>query len=631
MAGAVDSALTDGQHLVVEAGTGVGKSFAYLVPSILAVTRESATVKRILISTHTISLQEQLLLKDIPLLNSVIPREFTAVLAKGRGNYLSMRRLQQARERSASLFHSETAFEQLDWIAKWTKQTNDGSRSDMAFRPQATVWEEVASDSQNCMGRKCATYNKCFYYKARRRYQNAQLILVNHALFFTDLALRRAEVSVLPDYDAVIFDEAHTLETVASHHMGVEFSSGQVDFLLNRLYNDRSNRGLLVHLEEREAQKAIDGVRHAAGDFFQQVYELNRGGVGTKRHHQPLALDMELGDRLRQAAQQIGAIAEKKRENESETQDLTSAQSRLQAMEAIWRDWVDQRQEDSVYWSEIGFSQRQNIRISLSSAPIDIGESVRTELLNKTRSVVFTSATIGVGSDESFQFFRSRIGLTQAETLKLGSPFDFESQVKLIVVTGLPDPGSDRDGFERVSVEMIQRYVARSKGRAFVLFTSYSALKNAAKALTPWLADHNIQLISQGEGIPRHQMVERFKENPESVLLGTDSFWQGVDIPGDALSNVIIPKLPFSVPDHPLLEARLERIRKNGGNPFRDYQLPEAAIKLRQGFGRLIRSQEDSGMVVLLDPRLQTKSYGRLFIQSLPTCELIQESVAEEW
>ena len=629
MAAAVEAAIDKGHHLAVEAGTGVGKSFAYLVPSILAVaSRED--VKRIVISTHTISLQEQLLFKDIPLLNSVIPLEFTAVLAKGRGNYISLRRLNNAQKRADSLFGNENAFDQLDWIRDWSTKSTDGSRSDLAFRPMPSVWEEVASDTHNCLGRKCPTYNKCFYYKARRRYQHAQLLLVNHALFFTDLALRRADVSVLPDYDAVIFDEAHTIEGVASQHMGIELSSSQIDFTLNRLYNDRNQRGLLVHLDEIEAQRAVDICRYAASDFFQQVYELHPNSAGSKRHHEPVELAQELGKNLRSLTQRLQAIAEKLDEEDPSAKDLGSACKRLSDMEAVWKCWVQQQQTESVYWSEIGYSQRQRMRISLNCAPLDVGESIRTQLLDKTRTVVLTSATLGVGQDDSFKFFRSRIGLTKAVTAKLGSPFDFERQVKLIVVTGLPDPSFDRDGFERVSTEMIQRYVLRSKGRAFVLFTSYSALRQAAEALTPWLTEQNMQLISQGDGLPRHQMLEQFKDNPESVLLGTDSFWQGVDIPGDGLTNVIIPKLPFSVPDHPLLEARLERIRQNGGNPFRDYQLPEAAIKLRQGFGRLIRSQSDSGMVVLLDPRIQTKSYGRLFIQSLPKCRLVEESVSEE-
>ena len=275
MADAVTAALADGQHLIVEAGTGVGKSFAYLVPAILAATdpdaNETSRVRRVVISTHTISLQEQLLSKDVPLLNSVIPREFSAVLVKGRGNYISLRRMGNALERRGSLFYRQEEVDELGQLADWARETDDGSRSDLEYKPAPGVWDEIASDSGNCMGRECPSFDKCFYYRARRRCQHAQLLIVNHALFFSDLALRRVGASILPDYDAVILDEAHTLEAVAGNHLGLGLTSGQIDYTLSKLYNDRTNKGLLVHYRLRKAQKQVDDCRYLADEFFNDI------------------------------------------------------------------------------------------------------------------------------------------------------------------------------------------------------------------------------------------------------------------------------------------------------------------------------------------------------------------------
>jgi ATP-dependent DNA helicase DinG len=623
MAQAVARAIEGPHHVIVEAGTGVGKSFAYLVPAILAAVAQK---KKIVVSTHTIALQEQLLRKDIPFLRSVMPQEFSAVLVKGRSNYISLRRLDVAVARANGTFIRQEEFDQLGEIKLWANRTSDGSRSDLDFKPLPNVWDVVQSENGNCLGRDCPRNKECFYFQARRRVWSANLLIVNHALFMSDLALRAAGFGLLPEYHVAIFDEAHTLEAVAGEHMGLQASNIGVDITLARLFNDRTGKGLLAFHKLQEAMDLVQNCRSAAEEFFHLVaqWQYKQGPTFNGRVRRALDLPDYLCEELRRLATAIGEGSAKVEKQEDRV-ELTAAQTRCLGLAEQITSWLRQSADDQVYWVEL--EERSRPRVRLASAPLDVGPSLRKELFAKVPTCVLTSATLCVGTPPKFDFLKSRLGVTAAQTHALGSPFDYPNQVAIHLPSNLPDPSNQPQDFERVAIKAIAHYLERTQGKAFVLFTSYKMLDAAARALTPWLAARNIALFAQSDGLPRSKMVEAFKADLHSVIFGADSFWQGVDVPGEALSNVIIVRLPFSVPSHPLLEARLEDIRKRGGNPFVEYQVPEAVIKLKQGFGRLIRTRTDRGIVVILDPRVMTKPYGRTFLNSLPDCPRIVEQI----
>jgi len=592
LARAVEEALRHGTHLVAEAGTGTGKTLAYLVPSALS-------GKKVIISTATRNLQDQIFFKDIPLLRDEVGLEFDAALLKGRANYLCAHRFEWFER--APMFASPDDATHFTALRKWAMTTETGDRAESALPDDWPSWTQLSTTSDNCLGGKCDLYERCFVTKARRTAEASQLIVVNHALFFADLSLRirGAEdgLRVLPKYDAVIFDEAHALEDVATEHFGVGVSSGALLSLGSdaiRQKGPASAMGLKL--------------RDLAFAFFRDVqHTLSMQGDGDARMDAEKIAPLRV--KVKPLLQALGALAAMTSDHEGE---LAALNRRSRETVANLDFLLRADDPTCVYWAT-----HKGKGTALKGAPIDIGDTLAKKLYSAVDTVVFTSATLCApapnGREVSFDFAAERFGLKHREwsALRVDSPFDWPSQAALYLPPNLPEPAAP--GFQDAAEVEIERLLELTGGRAFVLFTSLRAMEAMHARLAPKLPG---QVLLQGQR-PRRALLEAFTAQP-SVLFASQSFWEGVDVPGDALSLVIIDKLPFAPPNEPLTAARIEAVKARGQEPFDAFQVPQAALALRQGFGRLIRTRTDRGIVALLDVRVTRKRYGKALLDALP-------------
>ncbi len=680
MAFAVTEALNNRSIALVEAGTGTGKSLAYLVPAILW---SLANRERLVVSTNTINLQEQLIRKDLPFLQRATGLDFRVELVKGRSNYLCKRRLESA-VAEPGLFDTEQSGE-LAALREWAEKTNDGSREDLSFLPNGTLWEEVCCEADQCSRSQCAFFGNCFFHQARRRASRADILVVNHALLLADLSLRQqtdnySALAVLPPFSRLVIDEAHHLEEVATRYFSTQVTRFAFARTLNRLRHPRkAQRGLLPRLVvqlDRALEANQDALyrdlcerieellRKRQGLLDQSTAELEQVGLSMAKE---LNSDIRSGEEIRQrlipsfvvspawqnAESVLRELARSTGEYSVALQELLKALRKLpdeatEATRSICTDLAGislrlqgladnlhafvARDPKSCVWFEITrgrIGRGEGIITRLCTAPLVVAPLLRETLMERMQTVVMTSATLTVAG--RFDYLRHRIGVDGLEPgrlseLLLESPFDFEKQALLVVPTDIPEPG--QPGYTEAVRDLTEQALLAADGRSFVLFTAYSLLRRIHNELSPTLTARGYQVLRQGE-TTRHNLLQKFSQDPTSILFATDSFWEGVDVPGRSLEQVIIARLPFKVPTEPVLEARAEAITNAGGDPFMEYTVPQAVIRFRQGFGRLIRQRTDRGVVLILDSRVVRRGYGRLFLHSLPNVPVLTRPQAE--
>ncbi len=662
----------------IEAGTGTGKTFAYLVPAFYWAIKNK---ERVVISTNTINLQEQLMKKDIPTLLSALDVDCRAVLVKGRGNYVCLRKLFML-EREFDLLTTPEDRDTLSAIIAWTKRTRDGSRSDLNFVPKQDIWEQVNSESDTCVRARCAHFVECFVNKARREAASADLLIVNHHLLFADLSVRSAtrsysDMAVLPGYTRVIFDEAHNIEDSASSYFGARVTRIGLLRLLGRIHHrqrrKKQEKGLISLLRGKlmrikRASETIDEVildiqneiiplknelEVTAGDAFDAIYEATVSTEEDAAGEIKLRIGPDLGDKpdwreecrprvekfladMRTFVSRLNLLLKRLVVVEKDTKDevgfiderveLRAICSRLDIAASNIEDVLFGDSLDRVRWIEANTARKAAV-VRLFSAPLDVGPVLSEQVYSVFPTVILTSATLTVV--DRFDFLCSRIGLDRVESdrisfLALPSPFDFESQAIIGIPRDIPVV-SDR-GYRDSLRQAIFKCLSITQGRAFVLFTSFKMLDSVYADLAPDLERLlGIRVLRQGDD-NRTSLLDRFRRDTGSVLFATQSFWEGVDVEGESLECVVLARLPFKVPDEPVTQARAEDIERRGGNPFADYSVPLAVIKFKQGFGRLIRNRTDHGAVLILDKRVVERFYGQAFLNSLPPCRIVSGS-----
>lgn len=631
MAETILNTLESKSHLFIEAPTGIGKSFAYLVPAIYHAKKNQ---KKVIVSTYTINLQEQLINKDIPFLQKILPIEFKAKILKGRNNYLCPKRLMRAMESSNVLFETDEQHN-LELLYQWSKRTKDGTRSDIDFALNEEVWNSVCSERGICTHKTCGGDNtNCFYQKAKKELADSDVIVVNHHLFFTLFdGISEDKDGYLYRNDFVIFDEAHTVEQVATDHIAPSLSREMVKYHLLKLYNHQKKKGFLLTLPSLHIQAIIQNLLDLNTAFFyrlrRSLFEIKEGkppGLTCRIYEKNIEENL-MKEEMDNLLKNLRALRPNCR-NEEQENELNEFILRFSEMNYILDDFLNQKKNDRgsertsefVYWVELS-SQKPDSNVSICSSPVDISDYFRDNIFRPNNSTILTSATLTINNN--FEYFKKRLGGDSVKECRLDSPFDFYRQVKIYIPKDIPVPSKDVSTFyEEKLTEWIRYFIGITKGKALVLFTNSSLMKNIGNELKETLASENIQLLIQGGGISRSLLLNHFKSDINSVLFGLDSFWMGVDVPGEALSNLIMTRLPFQVPSHPVVQAKMEFIEQHGGNSFFEYSLPEAILKFRQGIGRLIRHNTDQGIIAILDNRIINKTYGKYFLNSIDECEI---------
>lgn len=659
MATHIEKGLNDEKKVIVEAGTGTGKTLAYLIPSIQwAVENE----KKVIISTNTINLQEQLLNKDIPIVKKIMSKDFKYLLVKGRGNFLCNRK--HANLLSTKLVDledfSDDQKKQFQALINWGKETKTGDKSELYFEVDYTVWEYFQSETDICAGARCPYKAECFFMKSREERKKADILIANHHIFFSDLAIRKeigfnTDYSILPEYGLVVFDEAHNIQKVARDYFSYEVSKYSFTKAMNQILNvaqKKKNKGqleiLINYLKKRnyEDKETIEKLLEndirlnhgnlfkAGRDYFDRLIEIfSKGQIGSVsfriKKDEIMAssfysmlndvkenFSLEFNTYLKVVRKTI-ALLKDTEDNDGIINDFIKYTERLETFYENFKFINNLDDEDFIYWVEVN-NKKNNSK--LVATPLQIDDELSENLYSNLKQMIFTSATIAI--ENNFDYFKKSIGLEEETYNKIiASPFDYDKQMKVYIPSGLPDP-NDRNFLDEIE-PLLKKMILKTRGRTFVLFTSYKSLNYMYYMLRDELEKNGINFFIQGM-YPRTKLVEMFKNSDAPVLFGTDSFWEGVDVKGEKLVSVIIVKLPFKVPSDPVTEAIIETYELQGKNPFIEYQIPESVIKFKQGIGRLIRSKEDRGIITILDNRIVTKRYGKYFLDSIPTKNIIR-------
>lgn len=624
MARTIAGALTGDRHLFVEAPTGVGKTLAYLIPSILFALGSD---RKAIVSTHTKNLQDQIVLRDIPLCRELLDMDFQAVLLKGRRNYLCTTRLDAMLASRGRLFAPDPS-DELGRIAAWAEATPDGDVNGLGFIPDPALWNMVCSEPGVCTSQSCG--GRCFFQRAKERARKAHLIVINHSLFFSLLPYLRSDEGYLFPGDFVIFDEAHTLEAVAAEGLGHRLSRRGLISTLHRLYNPRTKRGLLS-AAKRPVKTAFKGIEELVDSFFDTIARTVQPAAGARTGASRESAQVRVkspglvADTISMPL--LGLLhvietAEDAADDSATAREIAAARTSLEEDLRTLEMFLAFGSDHHAYWVELGRGLQENV--TLCMVPYHVGPSLEETLFRQRGPVILTSATLSVNGE--MRYIQERLGASGAEALTLDSPFDFPRQMRIWIAEDIPEP--DAPDYLRALPPALLAFIRRTQGKALVLFTSTVTMQTVARAMAEDLEEEGIRLLVQGAEMSRTDLLDTFRRDIHSVLFGLDSFWMGVDVPGEALEHVIITRLPFSVPTHPLVEARLEDVERRGERPFFAYSLPEAVLKLRQGAGRLIRSATDRGVVSILDTRILRRSYGKVLLDALPRCpvDLISRS-----